>query len=201
MKSPPLSVVSHYSLQSLRPNIICLCSHFRLMDFLFLLLPTLFLQTHMKFSLSTFNFSISCLCLFTCPLYTSPITFYCPIYISLFTMLSVLCLPICLFFVHLFLSVPHWSINPLTPCHPVLPQTSNFAGITNNLRREELPTLLHFAARYGFCKLATELLHLPGAFQAYSALNCHGFYPNNLIMSHMVKLYNLQRTTIHLPPR
>ncbi|KAJ3610615.1 hypothetical protein NHX12_022707 [Muraenolepis orangiensis] len=47
-------------------------------------------------------------------------------------------------------------------------------------RNEELPTLLHFAARYGLKKLTTALLHCPGALQAYSVMNKHGDYPNTL---------------------
>ncbi|KAG7462777.1 hypothetical protein MATL_G00188370 [Megalops atlanticus] len=47
-------------------------------------------------------------------------------------------------------------------------------------RNEELPTLLHFAAKYGLKKLATVLLQCPGALQAYSVVNKYGDYPNNI---------------------
>ncbi|XP_068184162.1 phosphoinositide 3-kinase adapter protein 1 isoform X2 [Antennarius striatus] len=47
-------------------------------------------------------------------------------------------------------------------------------------RTEELPTLLHFAAKYGLKMLTTVLLHCPGALQAYSVMNKHGDYPNTL---------------------
>ncbi|CAN9500084.1 unnamed protein product [Ophioblennius macclurei] len=47
-------------------------------------------------------------------------------------------------------------------------------------RSEELPTLLHFAAKYGLKKLTTTLLRCPGALQAYSVMNKHGDYPNTL---------------------
>ncbi|XP_028279761.1 phosphoinositide 3-kinase adapter protein 1 isoform X3 [Parambassis ranga] len=47
-------------------------------------------------------------------------------------------------------------------------------------RDEELPTLLHFAAKYGLKKLTTILLQCPGALQAYSVMNKHGDYPNTL---------------------
>lgn len=47
-------------------------------------------------------------------------------------------------------------------------------------RDEEIPTLLHFAAKYGLKKLTTTLLHCPGALQAYSVMNKHGDYPNTL---------------------
>eukprot|EP00066_Takifugu_rubripes_P011959 XP_011601225.1 PREDICTED: phosphoinositide 3-kinase adapter protein 1 isoform X3 [Takifugu rubripes] len=47
-------------------------------------------------------------------------------------------------------------------------------------RDEELPTLLHFAAKYGLKKLTTVLLQCPGALQAYSVMNKHGDYPNTL---------------------
>lgn len=47
-------------------------------------------------------------------------------------------------------------------------------------RNDELPTLLHFAAKYGLKKLTTILLQCPGALQAYSVMNKHGDYPNTL---------------------
>ncbi|XP_038593702.1 phosphoinositide 3-kinase adapter protein 1 isoform X1 [Micropterus salmoides] len=47
-------------------------------------------------------------------------------------------------------------------------------------RNEELPTLLHFAAKYGLRKLTTILLQCPGALQAYSVMNKYGDYPNTL---------------------
>ncbi|XP_023281523.1 phosphoinositide 3-kinase adapter protein 1 isoform X1 [Seriola lalandi dorsalis] len=47
-------------------------------------------------------------------------------------------------------------------------------------RNEELPTLLHFAAKYGLKKLTTILLQCPGALQAYSVMNKYGDYPNTL---------------------
>ncbi|KAG7279822.1 hypothetical protein CRUP_013732 [Coryphaenoides rupestris] len=47
-------------------------------------------------------------------------------------------------------------------------------------RKEDLPTLLHFAARYGLKKLTTALLHCPGALQAYSVMNRRGEYPNTV---------------------
>ncbi|XP_062984917.1 phosphoinositide 3-kinase adapter protein 1 [Elgaria multicarinata webbii] len=47
-------------------------------------------------------------------------------------------------------------------------------------RDEELPTLLHFAAKYGLKNLTALLLTCPGALQAYSVANKYGFYPNNL---------------------
>nr|XP_046257711.1 phosphoinositide 3-kinase adapter protein 1 isoform X2 [Scatophagus argus] len=47
-------------------------------------------------------------------------------------------------------------------------------------RTEELPTLLHFAAKYGLKKLTNALLQCPGALQAYSVMNKDGDYPNTL---------------------
>ncbi|KAL0964242.1 hypothetical protein UPYG_G00321240 [Umbra pygmaea] len=47
-------------------------------------------------------------------------------------------------------------------------------------RQEELPTLLHFAAKHGLKKLTTLLLQCPGALQAYSVMNKNGDYPNTL---------------------
>lgn len=51
---------------------------------------------------------------------------------------------------------------------------------TSDQRNEELPTLLHFAAKYGLTKLTTVLQQCPGALQAYSVMNKHGDYPNKL---------------------
>ncbi|KAM9560965.1 phosphoinositide 3-kinase adapter protein 1-like isoform 1-T1 [Salvelinus alpinus] len=50
-------------------------------------------------------------------------------------------------------------------------------------RKQELPTLLHFAAKYGLKKLTTVLLQCPGALQAYSVMNKNGDYPNTLAES------------------
>lgn len=47
-------------------------------------------------------------------------------------------------------------------------------------RNEELPTLLHFAAKYDLKKLTAVLQECPGALQAYSVMNKHGDYPNKL---------------------
>ncbi|TRY90546.1 hypothetical protein DNTS_002668 [Danionella cerebrum] len=44
----------------------------------------------------------------------------------------------------------------------------------------ELPTLLHFSAKYGLKKLTSLLLRCPGALQAYSVINRDGDYPNQL---------------------
>lgn len=52
--------------------------------------------------------------------------------------------------------------------------------LASDQRKEELPTLLHFAARYGLKKLTTVLLQCPGALQAYSVMNKYGDYPNTL---------------------
>ncbi|XP_017580069.1 phosphoinositide 3-kinase adapter protein 1 [Pygocentrus nattereri] len=49
-----------------------------------------------------------------------------------------------------------------------------------NQRNSELPTLLHFSAKYGLKKLTSMLLKCPGALQAYSVVNKNGDYPNTL---------------------
>ncbi|KAI2657780.1 Phosphoinositide 3-kinase adapter protein 1 [Labeo rohita] len=49
-----------------------------------------------------------------------------------------------------------------------------------NHRNVELPTLLHFSAKYGLKKLTSLLMRCPGAMQAYSVMNKDGDYPNNL---------------------
>ena len=51
-------------------------------------------------------------------------------------------------------------------------------------RDEELPTLLHFAAKYGLKNLTALLLTCPGAIQAYSVANKHGHYPNTIAEKH-----------------
>ncbi|KAJ8248163.1 hypothetical protein GJAV_G00239000 [Gymnothorax javanicus] len=51
-------------------------------------------------------------------------------------------------------------------------------------RNEELPTLLHFAAKFGLRMLATLLLQCPGALQAYSVANKYGDYPNSMAAKH-----------------
>ncbi|XP_063048050.1 phosphoinositide 3-kinase adapter protein 1 [Engraulis encrasicolus] len=57
-------------------------------------------------------------------------------------------------------------------------------NLSVNQRDEELPTLLHFAAKYGLKKLTIVLLQCPGALQAYSVANKHGHYPNKLAEQH-----------------
>ncbi|XP_017279706.1 phosphoinositide 3-kinase adapter protein 1 [Kryptolebias marmoratus] len=47
-------------------------------------------------------------------------------------------------------------------------------------RNEELPTMLHFAAKFGLKKLTSALLQSPGALQACSVMNRSGDYPNTL---------------------
>lgn len=51
---------------------------------------------------------------------------------------------------------------------------------SSDQRNEELPTLLHFAAKYNLKKLTAVLQECPGALQAYSVMNKHGDYPNKL---------------------
>ncbi|XP_068923208.1 phosphoinositide 3-kinase adapter protein 1 [Petaurus breviceps papuanus] len=51
-------------------------------------------------------------------------------------------------------------------------------------RDEELPTLLHFAAKYGLKNLTALLLTCPGALQAYSVANKYGHYPNTIAEKH-----------------
>ncbi|XP_041032009.1 phosphoinositide 3-kinase adapter protein 1 isoform X2 [Carcharodon carcharias] len=52
--------------------------------------------------------------------------------------------------------------------------------LSTTQRDVELPTLLHFAAKYGLKNLTALLLQCPGALQAYSVANKHGDYPNNM---------------------
>ncbi|XP_060092265.1 phosphoinositide 3-kinase adapter protein 1, partial [Heteronotia binoei] len=52
--------------------------------------------------------------------------------------------------------------------------------MSTSQREEELPTLLHFAAKYGLKNLTALLLTCPGALQAYSVANKRSLYPNSL---------------------
>ncbi|XP_029465005.1 phosphoinositide 3-kinase adapter protein 1 isoform X2 [Rhinatrema bivittatum] len=56
--------------------------------------------------------------------------------------------------------------------------------IAINQRDEELPTLLHFSARYGLKNLTALLLTCPGALQAYSVANKYGDFPNTIAEKH-----------------
>lgn len=58
------------------------------------------------------------------------------------------------------------------------------SGLFSDQRNEELPTLLHFAAKYGLKNLTALLLTCPGALQAYSVANKHGHYPNTIAEKH-----------------
>ncbi|XP_052469095.1 phosphoinositide 3-kinase adapter protein 1-like isoform X1 [Carassius gibelio] len=51
---------------------------------------------------------------------------------------------------------------------------------STNHSNVELPTLLHFSAKYGLKKLTSSLMRCPGAMQAYSVMNKDGDYPNKL---------------------
>ncbi|XP_053547851.1 phosphoinositide 3-kinase adapter protein 1 [Bombina bombina] len=53
-------------------------------------------------------------------------------------------------------------------------------NLSANHRDEELPTLLHFSAKYGLKNVTALLLTCPGALQAYSVSNKHGDFPNNM---------------------
>ncbi|KAM8924561.1 phosphoinositide 3-kinase adapter protein 1 [Pelodytes ibericus] len=57
-------------------------------------------------------------------------------------------------------------------------------NLSANQRDEELPTLLHFSAKYGLKNLTALLLTCPGALQAYSVSNKHGDFPNNKAEKH-----------------
>ncbi|XP_075697609.1 phosphoinositide 3-kinase adapter protein 1 isoform X2 [Rhinoderma darwinii] len=57
-------------------------------------------------------------------------------------------------------------------------------NLSANQRDEELPTLLHFSAKYGLKKLTALLLTCPGALQAYSVANKDGDFPNNIAEKH-----------------
>uniref|UniRef100_A0A8C4Q0M7 Uncharacterized protein n=1 Tax=Eptatretus burgeri TaxID=7764 RepID=A0A8C4Q0M7_EPTBU len=50
--------------------------------------------------------------------------------------------------------------------------------------QEELPTLLHFAARFGLSNVMAQLLQYPGAFQALRTTNKHGLGPSHLAETH-----------------
>ncbi|KAM5141123.1 phosphoinositide 3-kinase adapter protein 1 [Mantella aurantiaca] len=56
-----------------------------------------------------------------------------------------------------------------------------------NQRDEELPTLLHFSAKYGLKNLTALLLTCPGALQAYSVSNKHGDFPNYIAQKYGFK--------------
>ncbi|XP_077115184.1 phosphoinositide 3-kinase adapter protein 1 [Ranitomeya variabilis] len=53
-------------------------------------------------------------------------------------------------------------------------------NVDANHRDEELPTLLHFSAKYGLKNLTALLLTCPGSLQAYSVANKNGDFPNNI---------------------
>ena len=47
-------------------------------------------------------------------------------------------------------------------------------------KRSEVPTVLHFAAKYGLKTLCSILLGYPGAYQAMQTQNCDGDTPSSL---------------------
>ncbi|XP_018080859.1 phosphoinositide 3-kinase adapter protein 1 isoform X2 [Xenopus laevis] len=60
-------------------------------------------------------------------------------------------------------------------------------NLSANHRDEELPTLLHFSAKYGLKNLTALLLTCPGALQAYSVSNKNGDFPNKMAEKHGFK--------------
>ncbi|KAI5104197.1 phosphoinositide 3-kinase adapter protein 1 [Silurus meridionalis] len=54
--------------------------------------------------------------------------------------------------------------------------------LTGESHSEDIPTLLHFAAKYGLTDLASVLLQCPGAQQAMRSTNCFGHTP--LVLAH-----------------
>ena len=44
----------------------------------------------------------------------------------------------------------------------------------------DLPSLLHFSARYGLCELTSRLIDLPGALEVCNLKNCNGYKPIDL---------------------
>ncbi|ETE67717.1 Phosphoinositide 3-kinase adapter protein 1, partial [Ophiophagus hannah] len=66
-------------------------------------------------------------------------------------------------------------------------EEENITSEYDGQRDEELPTLLHFAAKYGLKNLTALLLTCPGALQAYSVANKYGHYPNNIAEKHGFK--------------
>lgn len=52
------------------------------------------------------------------------------------------------------------------------------------LHRAEVPSLLHFAARYGFRNVSSLLLQCPGAVRTLRTANRHGQTPVQIAASH-----------------
>ena len=48
----------------------------------------------------------------------------------------------------------------------------------------EYPTLLHFASKFGLSRLIEVILRYPGAYEACSMKNCHGYWPYNIAENH-----------------
>ncbi|XP_054603519.1 B-cell scaffold protein with ankyrin repeats [Nothobranchius furzeri] len=66
-----------------------------------------------------------------------------------------------------------------------------------DLHREDVPSFLHFAARYGFRGVSGLLLQCPGAERALRTTNCHGQTPPDIAKSHgHMELHVLLKETL-----
>ncbi|XP_034757293.1 B-cell scaffold protein with ankyrin repeats-like [Etheostoma cragini] len=66
------------------------------------------------------------------------------------------------------------------------------------LRHADAPSLLHFAARYGFQSVCSLLLQCPGAQRALHTANRHGLTPTQVAQSHgHTELYALLKETLN----
>uniref|UniRef100_A0A3B5BDW8 DBB domain-containing protein n=1 Tax=Stegastes partitus TaxID=144197 RepID=A0A3B5BDW8_9TELE len=62
--------------------------------------------------------------------------------------------------------------------------TGGFQGLQTELRHADVPSLLHFAAQYGFRSVSGLLLQCPGADRALRTANRHGQTPTEIAKSH-----------------
>uniref|UniRef100_A0A672ZMW4 B cell scaffold protein with ankyrin repeats 1 n=1 Tax=Sphaeramia orbicularis TaxID=375764 RepID=A0A672ZMW4_9TELE len=75
--------------------------------------------------------------------------------------------------------------------------TGGFQGLQTELHHADVPTLLHFAARYGLKSVSSLLLQCPGAERAVHTANRHGQTPIEISKSHgHTELHILLRETL-----
>lgn len=68
--------------------------------------------------------------------------------------------------------------------NPFLAPNQNWQLSTSEIRHADVPSLLHFAAQYGFKSVSSLLLQCPGAERALHTANRHGQTPTEIAKSH-----------------
>lgn len=97
---------------------------------------------------------------------------------------------------YVFIFRPNWTLLVQSIMN-FSPPNQNRHIFTSELHRADAPSLLHFAARYGFRSVSSLLLQCPGAERALHTANRHGQTPTEIAKSHgHTELHDLLKATL-----